>query len=641
MTVLTELAGLGISPAIHPNGSIAPGVPGTIYLTGTTTPVSVYPINDPLSTPNTTGNFVTDSYGRIPGWVQIGLTVDITILPSPAITTTIGGPAGPAGPTGPAGPPTGWFIPESYGAIGNGTSDDTLALNACIAAAEAYGTGASVLLSKPSYAHAGPLAVLTSGGIRIMGTGSRLQWTNGPTLKFTGGQGTGALTTLAAAITSTSATTITTNAAAPAYLGTGNFPILIDSEELWVYSGANTTTWTVRRGFNNTTAATHLINANVNPAYGAMLVGSPFGFTLENLRVQYTNAAFTGNLIDFDWYPPNFSDPTNWEIIGCAFRGGAGIASARSLIRLNHTIIGRIEACHFGERNGPGILFGDGNYCVAVQIRDSTWNSGAAGTYCVQTSSGAEAILIEGNTFEAVAGTYAGAWQHVSGATAWHVTFRDNWMGDQSNATYPWIDIVGQLNSFEISSNRFTAVSTGDVMVNFEASATPQGGLITGNHFDNGNIAFGGGSIRDINFIGNYLIHSVTGGGASIDTAVTNAAVGFATSGANPSVTVGQRTGAYTLDINEQSGNPSTGAKGIRLLSGSLNFGGSSGNADATSKLAPYNLIGMYLSSTPGALALPASGSTPTSGNLNTGDTSRFSGMARPCPRDQISSATT
>lgn len=68
-------------------------------------------------------------------------------------------------------------------------------------------------------------------------------------------------TTLAAAITTTNATSLTVTD----YQGfpTSAFSILIDSELLRVTAGFSTTTWTVARGYLSTTAATHLIAATV------------------------------------------------------------------------------------------------------------------------------------------------------------------------------------------------------------------------------------------------------------------------------------------------------------------------------------------------------------------------------------------
>lgn len=66
-------------------------------------------------------------------------------------------------------------------------------------------------------------------------------------------------TTLSAAITTTSATTCT--ATSVTNLSAGQ-TILIDSEQMYIYS-ISSTTLTVERGINGTTAATHVISSNI------------------------------------------------------------------------------------------------------------------------------------------------------------------------------------------------------------------------------------------------------------------------------------------------------------------------------------------------------------------------------------------
>jgi hypothetical protein len=69
-------------------------------------------------------------------------------------------------------------------------------------------------------------------------------------------------TTLSAAITTTDGTSISVASAtgAPA---SGDFVIIIDSERMLVTAGHGTTTWTVTRGYDGSTAATHLNGATV------------------------------------------------------------------------------------------------------------------------------------------------------------------------------------------------------------------------------------------------------------------------------------------------------------------------------------------------------------------------------------------
>jgi hypothetical protein len=71
-----------------------------------------------------------------------------------------------------------------------------------------------------------------------------------------------ATTTLSAAIISTSATTLTVTSAT-LFPGSGNFRILIDTE-LMLVTGVSGTTFTVTRGVEGTTAALHLISAQVS-----------------------------------------------------------------------------------------------------------------------------------------------------------------------------------------------------------------------------------------------------------------------------------------------------------------------------------------------------------------------------------------
>lgn len=67
---------------------------------------------------------------------------------------------------------------------------------------------------------------------------------------------------LGAAITTTNGTSVTVLDVL-GFPSTGAFTIIVDSEWMRVTAGAGTTTWTVTRGYNSTTAATHLISAAV------------------------------------------------------------------------------------------------------------------------------------------------------------------------------------------------------------------------------------------------------------------------------------------------------------------------------------------------------------------------------------------
>lgn len=95
-----------------------------------------------------------------------------------------------------------------------------------------------------------------------------------------------AATTANGAIASTSSTSITVTSAS-GFPGSGNYNIQIDSEILQVTGGQGTTTWTVVRGVNGSTAATH--------SNGAVVTGgnAPGSTAITNGSLLI-HASFTG-----------------------------------------------------------------------------------------------------------------------------------------------------------------------------------------------------------------------------------------------------------------------------------------------------------------------------------------------------------
>ena len=83
-----------------------------------------------------------------------------------------------------------------------------------------------------------------------------------PASSYTCRVGPGAATTLGSAINATQ-TTITVSSAS-GFPSSGNYRIRVDDEEMTVTGGQGTTTWTVTRGANGTTAASHVISQTVN-----------------------------------------------------------------------------------------------------------------------------------------------------------------------------------------------------------------------------------------------------------------------------------------------------------------------------------------------------------------------------------------
>jgi hypothetical protein len=97
---------------------------------------------------------------------------DVIVNPPASIAVNVTGGRGPQGPAGPPGPPgdgeSAWFFPESYGAEGDGVTDDGDAIRDALAAAKAAGGGTVVLHQK--YAFTGNL--LVGDGVTMQGVTS-------------------------------------------------------------------------------------------------------------------------------------------------------------------------------------------------------------------------------------------------------------------------------------------------------------------------------------------------------------------------------------------------------------------------------------------------------------------------------------
>lgn len=93
-------------------------------------------------------------------------------------------------------------------------------------------------------------------------------------------------TTLSAAISSTTATSLTVTSAA-SFPSSGNYAIQVDGEVMTVTGGQGTTTWTVTRGVNGSTAATHSAGATVTG-------GNAPGSTAVTGGSLLIHASFTG-----------------------------------------------------------------------------------------------------------------------------------------------------------------------------------------------------------------------------------------------------------------------------------------------------------------------------------------------------------
>lgn len=94
-------------------------------------------------------------------------------------------------------------------------------------------------------------------------------------------------TTLSAAITTTGALSCTVTSAS-GFPGSGTYYVQIDSEVIGITAGQGTTSWTITRGQNGSTAATHLIGATVT---GGNIPGGAGVITSGDL---FMHASYTG-----------------------------------------------------------------------------------------------------------------------------------------------------------------------------------------------------------------------------------------------------------------------------------------------------------------------------------------------------------
>jgi hypothetical protein len=190
-----------------------------------------------------------------------------------------------------------------------------------------------------------------------------------------------AQTTLSAAITSTTATSISVVNGGPPFSSSAQFRILIDSELMLVTAGAGTNTWTVTRGIEGTTAATHSSGAtvtevltaggleNLDASYigtGVLPIargGTNSGTALNNNRIMESSGgaiveapALTNGqvLIGNTGNAPTAATLTAGS--GVTITNGAGsitIASSASGVQNNYLLNGGMD---FAQRQAPGTL---------------------------------------------------------------------------------------------------------------------------------------------------------------------------------------------------------------------------------------------------------------------------------------------
>lgn len=333
------------------------------------------------------------------------------------------------------------------------------------------------------------------------------------------------------------------------------------------------------------------------------------GIRFENLQIIYTNAAFTGHLLDFGNAAGQGTDTRYAAFSNCFFGGNptSSASGAQSLLFLQNAhsidaykcsfmeaqvgVLGRTTNAEFSNRIGLyGCLFWN-NYIAHIKNADSAWT-------------------ISGSTFEGLKDGTGGMYKHDPGVVAQAVVFRDNWAGDVVVPSGPQITYSGDclvLDGNRIGAEHVSAsfisldennchgiiiggnnfVGPGGPIVQF-GTTTGHTGVILPNEYDNAGPMTSG--TRPPNFTvykaDGYLDTMMVGGNAAIGATpaagVQLNAAGYADFVAPNSVSASIRTGVV-------------GESNVRLrigASGEMQFGPGSGGADTIFKRLGVSLLG-------------------------------------------------
>jgi hypothetical protein len=167
---------------------------------------------------------------------------------------------------------------------------------------------------------------------------------------------------------------------------------------------------------------------------------SSFGFALEDLQLLYSNAGFTGTLVNLDQAPAGF-DTSYFRIERCQL-SGSGVRTAARLVSLDKAIIGTFRNCTFQHSaiavRGRSVT---GNYSNSISFYGCTFIAQTT----VHVADPDDSWLFSGCTFEnlvTAAGAQAGAGALSCAYDATGVSFLGCWFGD-STAAGDWVNFRG------------------------------------------------------------------------------------------------------------------------------------------------------------------------------------------------------
>jgi Pectate lyase superfamily protein len=300
------------------------------------------------------------------------------------------------------------FLPanvKDFGAVGDGTTNDTTAVNNAIASLPTR--GGTVFFPRGAYSLSGQINVDTKQSIRLVGESG-----------VSSGLGTGS-----------------------ALVYTGTASPFISAQDLT-------------------------------------------GFELRDLSVFYSNASFTGTLVDL-------SGSAHCAIERCML-AGSSVRSAAQLVLLNQALSSQILNCvllgaAIGIRGSSG---GTGDFSNAITVTGCSFPEGAMTNAAI--AGAGQGWMISGCTFEPLYSTSApGGYKQIAGS-AIGICFAGCWFGDNTATGY-WVDFsgAGGVGGASFVGNCFnglgagTGIRLGDSAAGVSITGNQFAGLVNGVRIDN------------------------------------------------------------------------------------------------------------------------------------------------------------
>lgn len=198
----------------------------------------------------------------------------------------------------------------------------------------------------------------------------------------------------------------------------------------------------------------------------------------ENLKIVPTVAAYDGDFIDFDWSASN-QDAGGFVFENCSIGAHDSSNNARSLLRLNKTIIGLVKKTSFfwGQ---VGARVGDPNYAVNVTFDPQcTFNYQSQ----VQMMLGAtEALSLRGVVFEALSNGKSGGVDSIVGQFSIGLSMLNCWAGDAAGTPGFWARL--RMLGGTLIGNRFAYSGSGGTDYALGLMGGTEGCLIAGNRIE-------------------------------------------------------------------------------------------------------------------------------------------------------------